>query len=95
MPIYEYACQDCNQRFDRLWPTVASAEGKQPVCPACGSTVTRRSISQVAVLGKLGGLTPQEQSASSVETARKASYTPKEQIETLQANSQRKREQGR
>ena len=95
MPIYEYICLDCNNQFDRLWPTVASAQDQQPACPACASTSTKRTISQVAVLGELGELTPQEKSASSAESARAASYTPKEQIETLQANSQRKREQGR
>ena len=80
MPIYEYVCQDCDHQFDRLWPTVASAQDQQPVCPGCASTATQRTVSQVAVLGKLGGLTPQEQSAASAETARTASYTPKEQI---------------
>ena len=92
MPIYEYVCQDCDNRFDRLWPTAAAAEGQQPDCPACASTATRRAVSQVAVLGKLGGLTPQEQSGVSAEAARKESYTSKEQIQSLQANRQRKRE---
>ena len=95
MPIYEYICLDCDNRFDRLWPTVASAQDRQPACPACSSPSTKQAVSRVAVLGELGGLTPQEESASSAESARTASYTPKEQIETLQANSQRKREQGR
>ena len=95
MPIYEYICQDCDHRFDRYWPTAASAQDQQPDCPDCASTATRRTISQVAVLGKLGGLTPQERSAASAETAKTASYTPKEQIQTFQANKQRKREQGK
>ena len=95
MPIYEYICLDCDSQFDRLWPTVASAQDQQPACPACDSSSTKRTVSQVAVLGELGGLTPQEESASSAESARAASYTPKEQIDTLQANSQRKRGQGR
>lgn len=94
MPIYEYICLDCNSLFDRLWPTIASAQ-EQPTCPECFGSSTRRKVSQVAVLGELGGLTPQERSASSAESAGSASYTPKEQIEKLQANRQRKREQGR
>ena len=95
MPIYEYVCQQCDHRFDRLWPTAAAAEGQQPVCPACAGTVTRRALSQVTVLGALGGLTPQEQSAAGAESARRQSFTPKEEIQTLQANKQKKREQGR
>ena len=95
MPIYEYICLECDNRFDRLWPTMASAHDQQPACPACASASTKQTVSRVAVLGELGGLTPQEESASSAESAKAASYTPKEQIETLQANSQRKREQGR
>ena len=94
MPIYEYICQDCNHRFERLWPT-AAAEERRPACPACAGSATRRALSQVAVLGTLGGLTSQEQSAASAEAARAASFTPKEQIQTLQANRQRKREQRR
>ena len=95
MPIYEYVCTDCDNQFDRLWPTVAAAQNQQPNCPECDSSATRRTMSRVAVLGELGGLTPQEESASSAETARSASYTSKDQIDTLQANRQRKREQGR
>ena len=95
MPIYEYICLDCENQFDRLWPTMASAQNQHPACPDCAGTSTQQKVSRVAVLGELGGLTPQEESASSAESARAASYTSKEQIDTLQANSQRKREQGR
>jgi len=95
MPIYEYICLDCENQFDRLWPTMASAQNQQPACPDCAGTSTKQTVSRVAVLGELDGLTPQEESASSAESARAASYTSKEQIDTLQANSQRKREQGR
>ena len=98
MPIYEYVCTDCDNQFDKLWPTVSAAQDQQPNCPACESSATRRTMSRVAVLGELGGLTPQEESASSAESAesaKSASFTPKEQIDTLQANRQRKREQGR
>ncbi len=95
MPIYEYICQDCTQRFDRFWPSVAAADGKLPICPACESIATRRVVSQVAVLGESGGLTPQEQSAAGAQTEKRASITSQEQIRTLQANRQKRREQGR
>lgn len=101
MPIYEYACQQCGEIFDQLWLTVRAAEkaaatGAQPVCPACGESDTRRVVSQVAVLGGLGGLTPGEQQASHAqETARAekmASFLPKEQIDQFRAN--KKKEKG-
>lgn len=101
MPIYEYACQKCGEIFDQLWLTVraaeeATAQGKQPACPACGEAETRRVVSQVAVLGGLGGLTPREQHASDAkETAqaeKMASFLPKEQIDQFRAN--RKKEKG-
>ncbi|MBI3960201.1 MAG: zinc ribbon domain-containing protein [Chloroflexi bacterium] len=104
MPIYEYACQSCGATFDQLWLTVraaaeAAAAGKQPPCPACGEVDTQRIVSQVAVLGELGGLTPGEQRASNAqETARAermSSFLPKEQVQQFQANRQKKRESGK
>lgn len=103
MPIYEYACDGCGEHFDQLWPTVRAAEeaagaGKQPVCPTCGEAKSRRVVSQVAVLGGLGGLTPGEQQASSAaETARAekmASFMPKEQIDQFRANKAKKEGKG-
>ncbi|MBX3050515.1 MAG: zinc ribbon domain-containing protein [Caldilineaceae bacterium] len=99
MPIYEYACASCGEVFDQLWPTVraaqeATAAGKQPVCPVCGDSDTERIVSQVAVLGGLGGLTPSEQRASDAsETAqaeKMASFLPKEQIDQFRTNKKKK-----
>jgi len=101
MPIYEYACPCCGETFDHLWPTLRAAEeaaatGQLPACPACGETQTERVVSQVAVVGSLGGLTPGEQRASTAqETARAerlASITPQAQVRQFQANRQKKQE---
>ena len=101
MPIYEYACQECGEIFDQLWLTVraaeeAAAKGKSPVCPACAGMETQRIVSQVAVLGGLGGLTPGEQRASTAQETAKAekmsSFLPKEQIDQFRAN--KKKEKG-
>ena len=100
MPIYEYACPSCGEIFDQLWLSVlaadeAAATNKQPACPACGERKTRRVVSQVAVLGGLGGLTPGEQRASDAkETAhaeKMASFLPKEQIGQFRANKKNKK----
>lgn len=94
MPIYEYTCEVCGERFDHLWTSVAAAEkaaGQPLICPHCGSDTTQRVVSQVAVLGELGGLTPGEQQGVRAQEERKASFTSKEQIQHLQRNREAKR----
>jgi putative FmdB family regulatory protein len=34
MPIYEYRCQDCNTKFEKLLRR--AADSAQLVCPSCG-----------------------------------------------------------
>jgi putative FmdB family regulatory protein len=43
MPVYEFECEDCGNRFEELLSTGAEA----PACPHCGSR-TRRRLSPVA-----------------------------------------------
>lgn len=95
MPIYDYVCRDCDEAFEKLWPSASAAQGRSPQCPACSGGATQRVPSQVTVLGGLGGLTPGEQRQAGAAEARRASFTSREQIQSLQANRQRKREQGR
>jgi putative FmdB family regulatory protein len=40
MPIYEYLCCDCGQRFEWL-----TREGEKPACPSCGKQKLNRQIS--------------------------------------------------
>lgn len=48
MPIYEFECEACGNRFEELVPgdTTASA------CPACGSERARRLLSPVSPPGR-------------------------------------------
>ena len=97
MPIYEYQCPDCGEVFSHLWRTVrdadaAAASAMTPVCPACGEPQTQRIISQVTVLGSLGGLTPSEQAGVRAEDNRQASFQSHAEIKQLQANRQKKNE---
>jgi putative FmdB family regulatory protein len=47
MPIYEYACKQCDMRFEKLVRSMSSSEKIE--CPKCGSTKTARALSVFAV----------------------------------------------
>jgi len=49
MPIYEYRCESCAQKFEVL--TGFAERDKAQVCPACESTKTRVLVSSFAVAG--------------------------------------------
>jgi putative FmdB family regulatory protein len=48
MPIYEFECEACGERFEEL---VAAGTEAVP-CPACGSARTRRLLSGFAPPGR-------------------------------------------
>jgi putative FmdB family regulatory protein len=46
MPIYEYACPDCQQSFEKL---VSVGNKDKPVpCPTCGKDSPRKKVTLVA-----------------------------------------------
>jgi putative FmdB family regulatory protein len=47
MPIFEYICQECHQRFETL---VTGA--RQPACPSCHGTALDKQLSVFAVSTK-------------------------------------------
>lgn len=46
MPLYEYICQECDNRFEKR-VSFSEAESDQE-CPACGSSRSRKQISLFA-----------------------------------------------
>ncbi len=48
MPVFEFECEECGERFEEL--TAAEAGGV--ACPACGSTRARRLWSPVSPAGR-------------------------------------------
>jgi putative FmdB family regulatory protein len=48
MPIYEYACQNCNGRFQKLVRGFTTPAGLQ--CPRCQSSNIKRAISRFATI---------------------------------------------
>ncbi len=49
MPIYEYRCESCAERFEVL--TRFAERDSAQVCPTCESTKTRVLVSSFAVSG--------------------------------------------
>ena len=47
MPIFEYVCRDCHQRFE----TLVTAE-RQPSCPHCHGRALDKQLSVFAVAAK-------------------------------------------
>lgn len=57
VPIYEYQCVKCGERFEKLLRSMNSSETIE--CPKCGSKKTERAMSSFAV----GGEAPARSSA--------------------------------
>jgi len=52
MPIFEYRCKDCGEKFETL---VYSSSGTEEIeCPECGSTQTEKQMSMFASSGGNG-----------------------------------------
>jgi len=50
MPIYEYQCEECAERFEKL--VRSSTKQEEITCPKCGSGLVRKALS---VFGFTGG----------------------------------------
>lgn len=47
MPIYEFECQDCDERFEKLMRLSDDTSGVE--CPECGGRHTRKLMSTFGV----------------------------------------------
>ena len=54
MPIYEYRCESCAERFEEL----VRRPGDTVACPACGGTEAERLLSVFAGVGSGGSSAP-------------------------------------
>ncbi len=52
MPIYEYRCVKCGERFELF--VRSSAQQSAPICPKCGSAEVRKALSLFGVGGTSG-----------------------------------------
>lgn len=53
MPLYEYSCPDCRERFEVLQRMGEGAEAVR--CPACGGERSERQLSTFAATVSSGG----------------------------------------
>ncbi|HIE12492.1 MAG TPA: zinc ribbon domain-containing protein [Desulfotomaculum sp.] len=53
MPIYEFRCRACGQRFERLCPL--GETGETFTCPSCNTPKPERVLSSFAACGTEGG----------------------------------------
>jgi putative FmdB family regulatory protein len=54
MPIYEYVCQDCGQKYEKF---VRSRTAKvELICPKCGGQHAEKAFSVFGTIGKSSGL---------------------------------------
>jgi len=54
MPVYEYKCESCGERFEKLVRSI-HREPREVVCPVCQGTKVRRLISAPVVHSTGGG----------------------------------------
>lgn len=52
MPLFEYRCGDCDEKFEELVPFAKSDEMQ---CPNCGSKNTRKLVSAFATVASRSG----------------------------------------
>jgi putative FmdB family regulatory protein len=94
MPIYEYECKACGERFDKLIRNVE----KPPkiVCPSCEGLDVQRLISQVAVHGAEGGSMDAEIAEAAAETeSSKPPVFGRKELKAAQEKKQQWREQAK
>lgn len=48
MPVYEFECERCGERFEELTPS----DTRSISCPSCGSARTRRLLSSFSPAGR-------------------------------------------
>ena len=53
MPIYEYSCEDCGERFEHFARSLRDRGPRR--CPACGSSEIQRQWSTFAARGSADG----------------------------------------
>uniref|UniRef100_A0A7V3PT49 Zinc ribbon domain-containing protein n=1 Tax=candidate division WOR-3 bacterium TaxID=2052148 RepID=A0A7V3PT49_UNCW3 len=51
MPVYEFFCEDCEQKFEVVATLQEKEAGLKPVCPRCGCTRVHQVFGRFTVIG--------------------------------------------
>lgn len=95
MPIYEYECKNCSNRFEKLQPITADPI---KICPECGEEKVRRVIQPVGVIFKGSGWyitdtrKPESSADSSSSTSKSAGASTEKAAETPSATPEKSTE---
>jgi putative FmdB family regulatory protein len=78
MPIYEYQCAACSDRFEEL---VSASAAKSPPCPSCGAKGAERRFSMFATEWKPSNVAwdkiPSKHDMGGAEDSRPSASFPK------------------
>ena len=58
MPIYEYQCSECGERFEKWQRSMVCTE--EPRCPKCGSQHVNKAVSLFGKSGSMSGASPSD-----------------------------------
>lgn len=61
MPVYEYLCKNCGERFEELILTPSDEKGM--VCPHCKSSRIKREMSSFGIASSEAGISSSDTSA--------------------------------
>jgi putative FmdB family regulatory protein len=73
MPIYEYRCGNCGERFEEL----TAADAAAPTCPRCGGETERLLSAQAApfdIVRSPGAMRKQEQRNAGLQARSRARF---------------------
>ncbi|MGD1994633.1 MAG: zinc ribbon domain-containing protein [Anaerolineae bacterium] len=85
MPIYEYACDECSHRFERIFMS-PDERPEQMECPECGGSEVQRLFSAPSVrVGERGG--PDMEAVGEAASGRPELFGRKELNEALKKRS--------
>jgi putative FmdB family regulatory protein len=54
MPIFEYRCENCGDRFDQFFRSLDEESRYSMVCPRCGSESLHKLVSVFGLGGNVG-----------------------------------------